>query len=70
MEAREIEIVTTLHPHIAPYRVGVDGVSRIEMRADGHGLTGFYDVIHVYATDPDHPWVSLPAHNCLSWQYQ
>ena len=48
--------------------IGVNGVTRIVMRADGHGLTGYYDVIYVYAGDA--LVAAMPAHNCIRWEYR
>ena len=45
-------------------------VERIELRTDGHGLNGYYDVIYIYVEDRAGPWQALPAHNCDFWEYQ
>lgn len=55
------------------YRVGDDPgcgeVTRIELRTDGHGLSGHYDMIYIYTAHIERPWVAMPAHNVASWEY-
>jgi len=46
-------------------QVGVASVERIVLRLDGHGPTGFYDVIYVYTDDGIE--LVTPAFNCDSW---
>lgn len=38
------------------------------IEADGNGLSGHYDRIHVLLDDGDH--YVLPAHNCEVWLYE
>ena len=59
---------------VGPWHVGQetpDGeeITRIELRTDGHGLSGLYDMIYIY-TDPERPWAAMPAHNTDFWEYK
>jgi len=49
--------------------IGNNGVTRIELRTDGQGISGEYDMIYIYADNPDNPWQAMPAHNCKCWAY-
>ncbi len=50
-------------------------ITRIELRTDGHGLSGLYDMIYLYATGSGivvgegSPWAAMPAHNTDFWEY-
>ncbi len=48
------------------HTVGERGVTRIVIVADGQGLSGYYDRIHVYHKRQGH-WI-FPAHNCVGWK--
>ncbi len=59
---------------VGPWTVGqktADGgtVERIELRTDGHGISGHYDVIYIYTAGDETPWMAIPAHQCDSWEY-
>ena len=57
-----------------PYRVGneIQGTgqscSRIEMRNNGYGPMGFYDVIYIYGYG-EKPLRAMPAHNTDIWEF-
>ena len=57
-----------------PWRVDQENhdgetISRIELRTDGHGVSGFYDMIYIYTEGDDRPWLAFPAHQCDAWEY-
>jgi hypothetical protein len=47
------------------WQVGHQDVDRIELKADGNGLSGYYDRIHIFLKGGDK--VILPAWSC-SWR--
>lgn len=68
MADREIELQGVEPGQQGRYMaVGWDGIDRIVMRNDGCGLTGYYDVIYVYAGGEI--VCAMPAHNCIKWNY-
>ncbi len=56
------------------YYIGLvtdDGpIERIELRTDGHGLSGYYDVIYLYVEGRDREWRAMPAHLTDFWEYE
>ncbi len=46
-----------------------DVIERIELRTDGAGATGHYDMIYIYTQGDDRPWMAFPAHQTDSWTY-
>jgi len=50
------------------FSVGHNGVTRIVLSADGHGLTGFYSQLHVFKSDG--LYCTYPAHSVLGWDYK
>ncbi len=69
-----METETWLLLRAGPYTVGqeIDGetIERIELRTDGHGPTGFYDVIYLYIEGREQERAAMPAHQCDYWAYQ
>lgn len=55
---------------VVPLEEGLQAVEAKEMwiEADGNGLSGYYDRIHVLLADGDH--YVMPAHNCDCWLYE
>ena len=47
------------------YTSGKD-VKKIEMRTDGNGISGYYDMIYVYLEDGI---AAFPAHNVEGWTF-
>ena len=45
---------------------GADGCTRIVLRSDGCGLSGYYDRIHVFHEDGGH--TVYPAHHVAGWE--
>ena len=57
-----------------PYRVDQeveDGsvIDRIELRTDGNGAVGLYDIIYIYTPSSDDPYAAMPAHKVDFWRY-
>lgn len=55
-------------PQERVWTVGEGGVTKIEIRATGHGPMGMYDVVKVYTrSGPYRPLIEMPAHGCRCW---
>ena len=61
----DTELLAVYFQEGGSFTVGSNGCDRIVLRADGNGLSGFYDRIHIFGSDeilgPYHR--ICPAHN-------
>lgn len=44
-------------------------LTKIVMRNDGNGISGYYDVIYFYYNNEEDPTVAMPAHKCEIWEF-
>jgi len=58
-----------------PYHLGFvtpqlgETVERIELRPDGRGISGYYDMIYIYVEGRDEARCAMPAHATDHWEY-
>lgn len=70
-----MERETYLLSKAGPWRLGGqtpdlgEKIERIELRTDGHGVSGFYDVIYLYVEGREEERAAMPAHMVDCWEY-